>query len=144
MSEQNIELMRRLIEAYNAHDIEAIIALCDSNVEWHPYFAAAELGDAGVYHGHDGLRKWHRGLQDAWGDDIRVEPETYFDLGERTLATYTFHGRGRRSGAEVAVPATAMMRWRDGLIVYFKAYGQRVDALEDLGIAENTLEPIAP
>jgi hypothetical protein len=35
-------------------------------------------------------------------------------------------------------------KWRDGLIVYFKGYTHREDALTDLGVSEDALEPIAP
>jgi hypothetical protein len=39
------------------------------------------------------------------------------------------------------MPYAHVMRWRDGLIVYFKAYVQREDALRDLGLSEDALEP---
>jgi hypothetical protein len=35
-------------------------------------------------------------------------------------------------------------RWRNGLIVHFKVYAHREDALADLGVSEDALEPIAP
>jgi hypothetical protein len=35
-------------------------------------------------------------------------------------------------------------RWRDGLCVYGKQYAHREDALRDLGVSEDALEPIAP
>jgi hypothetical protein len=41
-----------------------------------------------VYHGHDGLRNYLRELEDAWGTAFRIEPDAYFDLGERTLALH--------------------------------------------------------
>jgi hypothetical protein len=85
-----------------------------------------------VYHGHDGVRRWLEDLQDAWGDELRLEPEAYFDLGECTLAFAVLHGRGRQSGVEAAMPIAQLMRWRDGLGVYFKAYVQREDALEPI------------
>src|SRR5438046_174594 len=59
MSEQDIELQRRFTEAFNARDVDALIALCDPNIEIHSTFA--ELG--AVYHGHDGLRRWHRDFE---------------------------------------------------------------------------------
>jgi hypothetical protein len=34
MSGRNVELHRRVIEAFNARDIEWLIALCDPGVEW--------------------------------------------------------------------------------------------------------------
>jgi hypothetical protein len=103
----------------------------------------AAVGGA-VYHGHDGLRDYYRDLADAWGDDIRIEPAAYFDLGEYTLAFNVLHGRGQHSGAEVTMEVAAVARWREDLIVYFKTYAHREDALSDLGVSENELEPIEP
>src|SRR5438552_12420884 len=96
MSQENIDLHRRAVEAYNTHDAEALIALCDPSIEAHSVFAA--VGGA-VYHGHDGLRRFFRDARDSWGDEIRIEPEAYFDLGESTLAFLMLHGQGRQSGA---------------------------------------------
>ena len=81
-------------------------------------------------------------MQDAWRGVIRIEPEAYFDLGERTLAFYALHARGRHSGVEVAMPSAVVARWRDGVIVYFKSYLHREDALSDLGLSEDELKPI--
>ena len=140
MSKRNVELQRRVIEAFNARDIEALIALCDPSIEWHSTFAA--VGGA-IYHGHDGLRGWHRDLDEAW-DEIRVEPEAYFDLSENTLAFNLLHGRGSHSGVEVAMPMAYLARYRNGLMVHMKAYMHREDALSDLGVSEDELERIEP
>jgi hypothetical protein len=137
----NVALQHRAIEAFNARDIDAYIAFCDPEVEVQSTFAA--VGGT-AYHGHDGVRSWWRDLEDAWGDKIRIEPEAYYDLGEHTLAFYVLLGRGRQSGAEVAVPGAAVQKWRDGLSVYIKGYAHREDALEDLAVSEDTLEPIDP
>jgi hypothetical protein len=141
MSERNVELTRRYIAGFNARDIEALIAYCDPSIEFHSTFAA--VGGA-VYHGPDGLRSWHRDLAEAWGDEIRLEPKAYVDLGERTLAFYVIHGRGRHSGVEVAMPITAVAKWRDGLLLYVKSYVHTESALSDLGVSEDELEPIDP
>jgi hypothetical protein len=49
MSRENVELLRRFVDAWNRRDIEAMIALCDPGVEYHSVYAA--VGGA-VYHGH--------------------------------------------------------------------------------------------
>jgi ketosteroid isomerase-like protein len=141
VSEQNVELHRRLIEAYNARDTEAFIALCDPQIEVHSVFAAP--GGA-VYHGHDGVRKWLGELEQTWGDEFRVEPEAFFDLGESTLVYSVLHGRGRQSGVDVAMQNAQVARLGDGLIVYVKVYIHREDALRDMGVSGDALEPIAP
>jgi ketosteroid isomerase-like protein len=141
VSARDIELHRRVIGAFNARDVEDLVALCDPQVEWHSLFAA--VGDT-VYRGHDAVRRWHRDLEEAWGEEIRIEPEAFFDLGEHTLAFNVLRGRGRQSGAEGAMAYAHVLRWRDGLVVHFKAYTQREDALLDLGVSADALEPIAP
>ena len=88
--------------------------------------------------------RFFRDARDSWGDEIRIAPEAYFDLGESTLAFLVLHGQGRQSGAEVAMPVAQVVRWRDGLCVYFKSYADRQDALSDLGVTEDELEPIDP
>ena len=141
MSERNVDLLRRWIEAFNSRDIEAVIARCDPAIEFRSVFAAV---GGGVYHGHDGMRRWHRDIREAWGEQIRAQPEAYFDLGEYTLLFFVYHGRGEHSGAEVATPATGVVRWRNGLLTHWTAYLDRAHALRDLGVTEDELEPIAP
>ncbi len=118
-----------------------MVALCDPSIEVHSVFAAVS---GAVYHGHDGVRRWLRDLEESWGGEYRVEPEAFFDLGERTLMFGVQHGRGGQSGVEVAMPATGAAAWRDGLCISHKAYVHREDALKELGVSTDSLEPIAP
>ena len=141
MSERNIELTRHFIEAFNARDLNAMLAHCDPSIEWHSAFAA--VGGA-IYHGHEGVRRWHGDFEEVWGDEIRAEHEAYFDLGQDTLIFYVLHGRGKHSGAEVAMPVATVFKWREDLIVYLKGYTRREDSLRDLSVSEDELEPIAP
>ena len=141
MSRENVESARRLYAALSAGDTDALVALCDPSIEVHSVFAAVS---GAVYHGRDGARQWVEDLREAFGGRFRVEVETYFDLGEHTVAFGALHGRGGQSGAEVAMPAAGVTRWRDGLCVCQKAYARRDDALRDLGVSEDALEPIAP
>jgi ketosteroid isomerase-like protein len=139
MPERRVEVLRQVIAAYNARDSEAFIGYFDPSIELHSAFSAV---GGGVYHGHDGLRAFFRDFEDAWGDEIRVEPEAYFDVGEQTLYFYVLVGRGRHSGVEVAMPTAFVARWRNDAIVYLKAYAHREDALSDLGVAESALNRI--
>jgi ketosteroid isomerase-like protein len=141
MSQENVERHRRVIEAYNAQDLEAFIALCDPSVEVYSVFAAV---DGVVYQGHEGVRKGFRDASDTWGGQIRLEPQGYFDLGESTLVLYVLHGQGRQSGVEVTMSFAQVIRWRDGLVVHLKAYADAADALSELGISEDRLERIDP
>ena len=141
MSERNIEQYRRWFEAYNARDTERLIEYCDPAIELHSVFAVA--GGA-IYRGHDGMRKLHQDLRDVWGDEIRLDPERYFDLGDRVLVFALLRGRGGQSGVDVTMAGAHVTRWRDGLLVYAKGYSHREDALSDLGVSLDDLEPIDP
>jgi ketosteroid isomerase-like protein len=141
VSEQSVEGHRRIYEAFNARDADALVGLCDPSIVVESVFGAVS---GAVYHGHDGVRKWHRDLAEAWGEEIRVEAETYFALGNRALVFDVMYGRGRQSGVEVALPGAAVTGWRAGRCVYFRAYARREDALNDLGVSEGMLEAISP
>jgi ketosteroid isomerase-like protein len=140
-SERNAELHRRWFEAYNARDTEALLAYCDPEIVFHSVFAQA--GGA-VYHGHDGMRKLHQDFREAWGDEIRFDADAYFEHADHTLVFGVLQGRGRHSGVDVTMTGVHVARWRGGLMVYAKGYDNREDALSDLGVTEDELEPIAP
>jgi ketosteroid isomerase-like protein len=141
VSDDNLQIVRAFTEAFNAGDIDACISYCHRDVEFHSI-----LGTVGgiVYRGHDDLRTWHRDVQDAWGGQIRSELEMLFDLGEYALVFLEIHARGRQSGAEVSRPAAVVTRFRESRLVYYRAYVERKDALNYLGVSEDALEPIEP
>ena len=141
MSRENVERHRRANDAFNGRDVEAYVALCGPAIDLH---SAVTVPGGTTYHGHDGVRHWHRDLEDAFGQDLYIEPEAYFDVGEHTVTFHVLHGRGHQSGADVVMPAAHVCRWRDGLMVYFKGYSDREDALTDLGVSESAIQPIDP
>jgi ketosteroid isomerase-like protein len=52
----------RFIDAFNRRDAQALIDLCDPQIEFHP---TSLVGQRTVYRGHDGLRQWVSELHDA-------------------------------------------------------------------------------
>jgi ketosteroid isomerase-like protein len=142
VSRENVELHRRLVAAFNTRDLEAFIAGFDQQIEFHSRFAA--VGGVTAYRGHAGLRTWNQDVEEVWGEEFRLEVEAYFDLGERTLAFGVLHGRGRQSGVVTTMPVAHVMRWRDGLCVFWQTYLDRQGALAELGVSRNELKRIDP
>lgn len=140
-AESNVDRTRRLIAAYNARDIDGLVALCDPEVHFRSALTAV---DGATYTGHDGIRAWSEDVADAWGHETRVQPESYYDLGERTLTFHLLHGEGLQSGVRVAMPVGLIIRWRNGLAVEVTAYANRGRALSELGVTEDSLNAIAP
>src|SRR5215213_8334999 len=102
MSQQNVEFVKGLFAASSVMDKEALLSAlpeliaqtCDPEIEWHE---DPERADAGVYRGHDGVRKsWERWL-DQW-DKYGAEAERFIDRGDDVLVVAREHGRGARSG----------------------------------------------
>jgi hypothetical protein len=141
LSEENVELHRRSVDAFNTRDVERFIEFCDPDIELH---SAVTVPGGGVYYGHAGVRKWYRDLSDGWGQDLSIAPEAYFEFEDQTITFHVLHGRGAQSGADVAMAAAHRCRWRDGLIVFFQGYSQRADAFADLGVSQDALQSIAP
>lgn len=73
-----------------------------------------------------------------------MEPDAYFALGQQTLLFYVLRGRGRQSGAAAKMRLAQVARWRGNLMVDSKVYTDKGEALRDLGVSEDALEPIAP
>jgi hypothetical protein len=55
MSEENAELLRRAVDAYNRRDVEALCAELDPEVEWRPALPGLLAEQAQGYRGHAGI-----------------------------------------------------------------------------------------
>jgi ketosteroid isomerase-like protein len=133
MSEENVEAMKRLVEAGNRRDIEAALAELDPDVEWHT--ALPMVGGDAVYRGHEGIREW---LGEVW--DVLAETEFEFpdvrDLGDRIVAVGTFRVRGKGSGVEVETPIAYVTEVRGHKAFRVRTYLDPKEALKAAGLSE--------
>src|SRR6476619_449281 len=108
MSQENVEVVRQILEAANRHDGATALALYDSAVVWdHTRGPLRELmGGPNVYHGHDGLRRWFGELYAVWAD-VQAEILELIDAGDQVIAITNYRARGGTSGADVEIPAMA-------------------------------------
>jgi ketosteroid isomerase-like protein len=131
MSEQNAELAERMVEAFNRGDVEAAVALMDSEIEFIPRRAPIQGG----YHGHSGIRKFFADNEENF-DLFHVDAQELHDLGDRIVGIGTLRVRGTGSGAEVTAPSAVILTFAEGKIVRFEDFGDRDKALEAAGLAE--------
>ena len=133
MSRENVELLERAYDAFNRRDLDAFLALMDSDVELIPFERALEGG--GAYRGHNGVKSW-------WNDafavlpEFRVEPQEIQDHGEWTLARGLLRGQGAGSGAGFERVVWHLARWRDRKQVWWSAFDSEAEALEAVGLRE--------
>ena len=74
MSEEKFELVRRLIDAFNARDGEAACAVLSNDAEWRPAYTGGGELEGAVYRGHEGFRRYLDDLAETWR-----EMEGYID-----------------------------------------------------------------
>jgi ketosteroid isomerase-like protein len=134
MSQQNVDVIRRAIVAFNAGDIEQMLALADPELEWLPAFGAA-TGGATAYHGHAGFREYWRGTQEIW-DHFHFTPERFIDEGETIVVVGRGSGHARGSGLQIEQPFAMLWRVRAGKPVFGRTFTDHGDALRAAGLPD--------
>ena len=134
MSRENVEVVRRLFEAQERHDVDAIRELYDPGIEWED--VSGLWGDWGTRHGRDGVREGFASWFKAF-EDVTFTAEDYLDAGEHVVVATRIRGRGRGSGLEVDQPITLLWAVNGGRVTHVRGYRDRSDALEAVGLSND-------
>jgi ketosteroid isomerase-like protein len=117
MSQENVEIIRRMYDAAASRDSPTVLEIYDPAVEVDMSQAPCRDVIGGrVYHGHDGLRAFYRQWNDAW-ETVESELEELIDAGNRVISIETTRARGRASGAAVELHECGIWTLRGGRIV---------------------------
>jgi hypothetical protein len=139
MSEENLEIVRELFDAFARRDHEAAFEYYDADIEWDASRAAdgGASDVAGVYHGHEGVRKYWRRWLSAW-EDVEATDVEFEDAGSTVVALINRQRvRGRSSGVEVETPPYALtFTFRDGKVVRWVVYPTHAEAREAAGLTK--------
>jgi ketosteroid isomerase-like protein len=131
MSQKNVEIVRRVYEAYISADFDATFDLLDPAVE----FDARNRPEGGLYHGHAGVAEAVRIWTGAWAA-WRIELEEILDAGDHVVAFERQSGRGKGSGVRVAEETASVFTLREGKVVRIEWFLNRAEALEAAGLNE--------
>lgn len=133
MSQQNVEIVRQIFEAFNSEDIELILALthADFELEVPPALSA----EPDIYRGHDGMRRYWESFQDAM-DEIRIQPERLCDAGEEVVVAMHLTAKGRRTAIAVEQRTAGVWTICDGKVLRIRAYVSLSEALETVGVVD--------
>jgi ketosteroid isomerase-like protein len=135
MSQENVDQIRKALDAFNRRDLGVLLESIDPEVEWSP---PTELPGSSMVRGHDGVRQSVADMLDAFGD-LRADPERFIDLGERVICLYHWRGQGSTSGVSVdqfEVPVGMLATMSDGLAVRVRFFTTWDQALEAAGLRE--------
>ncbi len=131
MSQENVELVRRLLDAFNRQHLAAVLALMDDDVESDSVLVAIEGG----YHGHDGIRRLWEDVHNAI-PDLTIEAVEVRDLGDLTVANVRVRGHGASSDVFFEETLWVVGRWRRGKCIWWRIVNSHDEALEAVGLSE--------
>ena len=133
MSQENVDLSYRVIDAFNRRDLGAYLALIDPEVEFTPYEVWVQGGEP--YRGHAGVRAWWE-ESFAVFPDLRAEAYEIRDFGDRTVACGRIRGQGAGGGASIERSMWLVVEWRNTKTTSWCSFESEAEALEAVGLSE--------
>jgi ketosteroid isomerase-like protein len=130
--DENVKVVRRAYEHLNRGDVEGVVELCDD----HFLLDMSErVFNPDTYRGHDGIRRFHKGVEDAW-ESYRWDVEETRIAGDSVVALLHCQGQSREGGPEVDWRVAWLWRFRGGRPVSLRFYRDRAQALQAAGLSE--------
>ena len=131
MSQQNVEVARNAVVAFNRRDVAALVELTTDDFQWVTWTGTVQPT---VYDGAAGLASYFRD-SDVW-EVLNLDVEEFRDLGDRVLVAGIFHARGGGSGAEIHAPYFSAFFMSGGKLARVLSFRTEAEALEAAGARE--------
>jgi ketosteroid isomerase-like protein len=132
MSQENVELIQRQVEALNRGDWEGSIEGIDPGIEW---VVAREHPASRTIRRLDELRVYRQDWAQVLGE-LRFESERIIDRDDVVVSIGRISGTGAGSGAATEVPIGFVLRFRDGSVNKVEEFLDPDEALEAAGLWE--------
>jgi ketosteroid isomerase-like protein len=128
MSRENVEIIRRMYEAFHGGDADGALAYFDPEV----VVDASRRVDGGIGHGREELNTIITRWLGTW-EEWREEIEEMRDLGSQVFVIATQRGRGKGSGVEVENRYALLYEVHGDQIARMTVYIEPAEALEAAG-----------
>ena len=133
MSEENVEIVRRFIDASNRRDLTAFWSLCDPDIEIE---SDRVLIGTPTYRGQAGIERWFRDMAAAW-EEFRTEVLEIVGVGSNEVVFIgRGSGKGKTTGAPVAADAAVFIELADGKVAHVEFFATKEEALDAAGLRE--------
>jgi ketosteroid isomerase-like protein len=133
MSQENVEIVRRVWEAAERRDTDAVFALYDPAIVWESRYVGPIEG--GLYHGHEGVRQFFRDWLESF-ETYHAQAETFIEAGSKVVVGYRVSGRGQGSGIEIEMSRWNVYGIRNGLVIRVEIFESKAEAFEAVGLSE--------
>jgi ketosteroid isomerase-like protein len=134
MSQENVEIVRRLYDAVNLAGLGAVTDFLHPEVEVVPPPNWPE-GSA-LLRGRERVQEFARQWMETF-EDFRVEPERYVDSGGEEVVVYV-RDRGRIKGSGTEIDNRLIHVWTltGGKVIRWQLFAEEDQALEAAGLRE--------
>jgi ketosteroid isomerase-like protein len=132
MSQENVDVARRFVEAYNRRDLEEIVDLIDPTFEFRSRFVGIEA----VHRASEGFPYTYFEMLDDAYDRFQVVVSEYIDAGPAVLAAGRAEWRGKASGVQGQTSILPAFWLRARKLVSAETFTDRAEALEAVGLSE--------
>ena len=131
MSQENVEIVRRSFEVWNAGDTDSLRELFYLGIIWR---APEGWPEPGPYAGREAVMRQVEQLRETWDSDSFELISDFIDVGDRVAVRFIWQGAGY--GPESNIEATGVYTVRQGRIVAIEHFWDHAEALEALGLSE--------
>jgi ketosteroid isomerase-like protein len=132
MSRENVEVVRRAVDAYNRGDFDAIRALNDPEVEL-DWSASRGLAPE-VYRGQESVMGFYENYLGVF-EQVTLEPDRFIEAEDAVVVPNCARFRGRE-GIGTAARSTLVFNVRGGRITRIRLYQDTREALEAVGLPD--------
>jgi ketosteroid isomerase-like protein len=128
MSQENVELALRALDAFQRQDADALVALLSPEVVWEENPDLPGLRE--VYRGRAEVREWMAAVLEVL-KDLHAEVEELTELGDdRVFAEGVLTARGKGSGVPVELRVWMVLWFAESKITRRQVFWTRDQALE--------------
>ena len=131
MSQENVEVVRAVYEAYNADDMDALRELYHPDLVMHHVEGWPEPGPSV---GREAVLREVEQLREAWEGDTLEPVAGFIDSGDRVVVRDVWRGAGQ--GPEADMEFTRVFTIRGGKIIGIEIFWDHAEALEAVGLSE--------
>ena len=131
MSKENVEVIRRGFETWNAGDMDAFRENLDPGIIWR---GPEGWPEPGPYAGREAVMRQVEQLRETWDADSFELISDFIDVGDRVAVRFIWQGAGH--GPESNIELTAVYSVRKGKCIAIELFWDHAEALEILGLSE--------
>jgi ketosteroid isomerase-like protein len=134
VSQENVEVVRRVNELFIARAWDAMFELFDPEIEFRDLQHAPDLPE--TLHGRHSIRRTLAHWIEAY-DEFGAEIYEYIDADPWVVVDVRWHGKGKGSGLPIDVHVADACKVEDGTVVrWIIGYPDVVAALRAVGLEE--------